>query len=83
MNKKSLRFQIMLLLGSALLVLTMVLVAIIYNLESLAEQKLLELDGNIRQVKKISEIKYLFGHEIQEWKNTIIRGANTETNIKH
>ncbi len=83
MNKKSLRFQIMLLLVGSLSLLAIISLGALYNLDSQAEHTLIKRDVDMVIVKKISEIKYLFGHEIQEWKNTIIRGANSEANSKH
>ena len=83
MEKRSLRFQIMLLLGGSLLLLTIISLGSFYNMELKAEHNILELNNNIVLVKETSEIKYLFGREIQEWKNIIIRGADPKANAKH
>ncbi|MGZ3857118.1 MAG: methyl-accepting chemotaxis protein [Bacteriovorax sp.] len=83
MNKKSLKFRIMFLLAGSLLLLAMVSTGALYNIESQAENDLTGLENNLIKVKKIGEIKALFGQEIQEWKNTIIRGAKAEANAKH
>lgn len=34
-------------------------------------------------LEELSGIKVLFGHEIQEWKNTLLRGGDAEGLIKH
>ena len=62
MNKKSLRFQIMLLLVGSLSLLAIISLGALYNLDSQAEHTLIKRDVDMVIVKKISEIKYLFGH---------------------
>ncbi|MDD4976503.1 MAG: methyl-accepting chemotaxis protein [Bacteriovorax sp.] len=83
MSKKSLKFRIMLLLGVPLLLLTIISLGALYKIESQAEKNLIYLETDLRAVQKIGNIKALFGLQIQEWKNIIIRGANVEANAKH
>lgn len=83
MRSKSLRFQMILLLVGSLVVVSIVSIVSLYRLGIHAEENISERNKDVTTVKKIGEIKYLFGHEIQEWKNTIIRGASAEANAKH
>ena len=75
----------MLLFGISLLLLASVSLGSLYSVTigSQAEKELLISENNLIKIKKIGEIKALFGLQIQEWKNTIIRGAHAEENIKH
>lgn len=83
MNKKSLRFRIMFLLSASLVLLSMIALGAILNVELLGEQNLARVESDLTKAKKIAEIEILFGDEIHEWKDTIIRGASPEANAKY
>ncbi len=83
MHKKSLRYKMLVLLSSSMLVLGFVTIAALFDVKSLAENSLTDLETDLVAVKEVGQIKALFGTQVQEWKNTIIRGSNAEANSKH
>ena len=83
MSKKSLKFQILMMFAISLFVLTIISLGGINNLKLHAENNLKISASDIAVINSIGNMKSLLGHQTEEWKNIIIRGANPEENAKY
>lgn len=79
----SLRQKLLTLIGIAQISLILVSIYSLYKIVGQSTHSIDSLGLNIEQVETISHIKAEFGKQIQEWKNTIIRGEKKEDNEKH
>lgn len=79
----SLRQKLLFLIAGAQILLILLSIVSLYAIVGQASSSIDNLGKNIKQVETISAIKAEFGKQIQEWKNTIIRGEKKESNDKH
>lgn len=79
----SFRKRIVSLVLLCLLSCTAVAAAALWYQSRVADQAMDAGTKNLRLLSSLSEIKVLFGHEVQEWKNTLLRGADASAREKH